>query len=88
MKILWKNESSHRINHYDPGYDDGPLEKTWYTDFKRGSRCSHRYSREIEHSDENKGLLEETLTREEEFRLRHCLRLYENRYIIPSLTVV
>ena len=35
-----KMKSRHRIHHYDPGYDDGPLEKTWYTDFKRGSRCS------------------------------------------------
>ena len=35
MKIPMENESRHRIHHYDPGYDDGPLEKTWYTDFKK-----------------------------------------------------
>ena len=41
--------------------------------FGKVSNSRHRYSREIEHSDENKGLLEETLTREEEFRLRALL---------------
>ena len=40
---------------------------------KEAADVAHRYSREIEHSDENKGLLEETLTREEEFRLRALL---------------
>ena len=40
---------------------------------KEAADVAHRYSREIEHSDENKGLLEETLTHEEEFRLRALL---------------
>ena len=40
---------------------------------KEAADAAHRYSREIEHSDENKGLLEETLTREGEFRLRALL---------------
>ena len=73
MKIPMENESRHRIHHYDPGYDDDPLEKHGTLTLKEAADVAHRYSREIEHSDENKGLLEETLTREEEFRLRALL---------------
>ena len=40
---------------------------------KEAADVAHRYSREIEHSDENKGLLEDTLSCEGEFRLRALL---------------
>lgn len=40
---------------------------------KEAADVAHRYSREIEHSDENKGLLEDILTRKGEFRLRPLL---------------
>ncbi len=40
---------------------------------KEAADAAHRYSREIEHSDENKGLLEDTLSREGAFRLRALL---------------
>ena len=40
---------------------------------KEAADVAHRYSREIEHSDENKGLLEDTLTHKGEFRLRALL---------------
>ncbi len=40
---------------------------------KEAADAAHCYSREIEHSDENKGLLEDTLSREGEFRLRALL---------------
>ena len=40
---------------------------------KEAADVAHRYSREIEHSDENKGLLEDILTRKGKFRLRPLL---------------
>ena len=34
---------------------------------------AHTYSREVEHSDENRGLLEDELVKREEFRLKALL---------------
>ena len=44
---------------------------------KEAADVAHRYSREIEHSDENKWLLEDTLTCQGEFRLRALLAAFQ-----------
>ena len=44
---------------------------------KEAADAAHRYSREIEHSDENKWLLEDTLTCQGEFRLRALLAAFQ-----------